>query len=113
MCLCKINANIKVIFQHSQSEGMSKKKNPLVYLDVSVDGGPVGRIVIEVTCYWKSSYSSILFCKYLFYFSVYDLKYILLLESLGEKSLMKAKLVCFSGSLVTYVYTCTDTSSLF
>lgn len=28
---------------------MSRKRNPLVYLDVSIDGDPVERIVIEVT----------------------------------------------------------------
>jgi hypothetical protein len=31
---------------------MSEKKNPFVFLDLSIDGDPVERIVIEVTqCY--------------------------------------------------------------
>ncbi|KAF6161808.1 hypothetical protein GIB67_008569 [Kingdonia uniflora] len=31
---------------------MAKKKNPLVFLDVSVDGGPTEKIRIEVTYYF-------------------------------------------------------------
>lgn len=39
----------KVSFSMSAEPGeMSKKKNPLVFLDVSIDGDPVERITIEV-----------------------------------------------------------------
>lgn len=40
-----------VILPSEESElgDMSQKKNPLVFLDVSIDGDPVERIVIEVT----------------------------------------------------------------
>lgn len=33
---------------------MTKKKNPLVFLDVSIDGDPVEKIVIEVIDAWIS-----------------------------------------------------------
>lgn len=33
---------------------MSKKRNPLVFLDVSIDGDPSERIVIEVPIWNKS-----------------------------------------------------------
>lgn len=37
---------------------MSEKKNPLVFLDVSVDGDPVERIVIEVIRYHRDLFSA-------------------------------------------------------
>ena len=45
---------------------MTKKKNPLVFLDVSIDGDPVEKIVIEVIDAWISLLFVIIFFHKLF-----------------------------------------------
>lgn len=41
---------------------MAKKKNPLVFMDVSIDGDPFERMVFEVKLYYSSVYLSVEYC---------------------------------------------------
>jgi len=47
-CISKLNANLELLSSVLDRGEMSKKKNPLVFLDVSIDGDPAERIFIEV-----------------------------------------------------------------
>lgn len=69
---------------------MSEKKNPLVFLDVSIDGDPVEKIVIEVTHCSKC---------YLLYFSAFRWK-----EIAGFSLLLGCILIiCFLFWMISFL----------